>query len=83
MSNEVAVSMKIFMDDQGKMEETLKEINKIVTVTNMKTEDVGFGIKALKIIFLMGDDGGVDQIEEKIAAVQNVSQVQVEEVSRL
>ena len=83
MSNEVAVSMKIFLEDQGKMEETLAELGKIVKVTNHKTEDIGFGIKALKIIFLMPDGGGVDEIEEKIAAVPNVSQAQVEEVSRL
>ncbi len=83
MANEVAVSLKIFLEDQSRMEETLKEIGKIVKITNTKTEDVGFGIKALKIIFLMGDSGGVDKIEEKIAAVPNVSQAQVEEVSRL
>ncbi len=83
MANEVAVSMKIFVEDQGKTEEVLNEIGKIVKVTNSKTEDIGFGIKALKIIFLMGDSGGMDEIEEKIASVPNVSQAQVEEISRL
>lgn len=83
MANEVAVSMKVFVEDPSKTEEVLNEIGKIVKVTNSKTEDIGFGIKALKIIFLMGDSGGMDEIEEKIASVPNVSQAQVEEISRL
>lgn len=83
MANEVAVSMKIFLEDQAKMDETLAEIGRIVKVNSCKTEDIGFGIKALRIIFLMGDSGGADAIEEKIAAVPNVSQAQIEEVSRL
>lgn len=83
MGNEVAVSMKIFLENQSKIDETILELNKIVKITNHKIEDIGFGIKALKIIFLMGDDGGIEQIEEKIASVPNVSQVQIEEVSRL
>lgn len=83
MANEVAVSMKIFLEDQGKMDETVAEIGKVVKVTSTKTEDIGFGIKALKIIFLMPDGGGIDEIEEKIAAIPNISQAQTEEVSRL
>ncbi|VVB98467.1 Elongation factor 1-beta [uncultured archaeon] len=83
MANEVAVSMKIFLEDQGKMGETIAEISKIVKVNSHKTEDIGFGIKALKIIFLMPDGGGIDELEEKIATVPNVSQAQIEEVSRL
>ncbi len=83
MANEVAVSMKIFLEDQGKMDETITELKKIINITNAKTEEIGFGIKALKVIFLMPDGGGIDEVEEKIAAVPNVSQAQIEEVSRL
>lgn len=83
MTNEVAVSIKIFLIDQEKIDETLAEINKVVKINNYKIEDIGFGIKALKIIFFMPDSGGVDEIEEKIAKIPNVSQAQIEEVSRL
>lgn len=83
MANEVAVSMKIYLEDQSKMDETLAEIGKLVKINNTKTEEVGFGIKAIKIIFLMADGEGVNTIEEKVAAVPNVSQAQIEEVSRL
>ncbi|MBU0586067.1 hypothetical protein KJ780_00995 [Candidatus Micrarchaeota archaeon] len=83
MANEVAVSMKIFLEDMAKMDETVAEIGKMVKITNTKTEEIGFGIKALKIVFMMGDGEGINEIEEKIAAIPNVSQAQIEEVGRL
>lgn len=83
MANEVAVSVKIYLEDQSKLEETIKEINKVVKVNNYKIEDVAFGIKALKIIFLMNDEGGIDEIEEKLNSLPNVSNAQIEEVSRI
>ena len=83
MANDVAVSMKLFLVDQGKEAETIAELRKIVNITNTKSEEIGFGIKALKILFLMADGDGINEIEEKIAAVPNVSQAQIEEMSRL
>ncbi len=83
MTNEVAVSMKLFLENQNKINETIDEINKVIKISNFKIEDIGFGIKVLKIIFLMPDQGGIDKIEEKIASLPNISQVQVEEVSRM
>lgn len=79
----VAVTMKIFLEDVSKMQETLAELNKVVEVKNSKTEDIGFGITALKILFIMEDTGGVDEIEQKIAAIPNVSQAQTEGVTLL
>lgn len=83
LTNEVAVSVKIFLEDGKKISETLLKIKTVANVANFKTEDVGFGIKALKIIFLMADSGGINELEEKIATIPNVSQVQIEEISRL
>ncbi|MFA5077504.1 MAG: elongation factor 1-beta [Candidatus Micrarchaeia archaeon] len=79
----VAVSMKIFLEDQSKLGETLEAVKKLVDVKSSKTEDIGFGITALKILFVMDDQGGMESVEEKIASIPNVSQAQTEDVSLL
>jgi elongation factor 1-beta len=80
----VAVTIKAYIEDGSKLEETLAAISKIVMVKSSKAEEVAFGIKALRMLVIMEDDtGGTEALEEKIAAVKNVSQVQVDEVTLL
>ncbi|MEW6528723.1 MAG: hypothetical protein AB1391_02435 [Candidatus Micrarchaeota archaeon] len=83
MTNEVAVSMKIFLEDYDRINETMDEINKIIKISDTKIEELGFGIKILKIIFLMPDTGGIDEIETQISALSNIRQAQTERVSRI
>lgn len=79
----VAVTMKIFPEDQSKIDTIVDELKKIVELKSFKTEEVGFGIVALKILFVMDDSGGIDSIEEKIASLPSISQAQTEDVSLL
>ncbi|MEM2948709.1 MAG: hypothetical protein QXL47_02815 [Candidatus Anstonellales archaeon] len=80
---EVAVTVKIFLEDVEKLEEIKKAVEKIVKVAKSESEDIGFGLKALKIVFVMDDAGGVDEIEQKLSSIPGVSQVQIEDVRRI
>ncbi len=76
--------MKIYLDDPSQMERVKKDIDKIAKVNKVWEEDVGFGIKVLKVNLLLNDsEGGMDQLEGKIREIKNVSEVEVEAVTRV
>jgi elongation factor 1-beta len=55
-----------------------------VAIKKVEIEDIGFGIRALRLNLVLPDEaGGTDLIEETIRKVQGVSDVQVEFCSRL
>jgi translation elongation factor EF-1beta len=80
----VAAEIKVYVSDPSKLDEVKGEIEKIAKVQNFSEEDVGFGIKVLKATLLLNDDeGGMDATEKKIKEIENVSQMEVENVSRI
>ncbi len=80
----VSATLKIFMEDSEKMDSIKEEMEKIAKVQRFWEEEVGFGIKALKVSILMNDsEGGMDEFEEKVAQIEGVSQIEVEEVGRI
>lgn len=82
----VALQMKVYLEDPSKIESVKTALNglELAKVQNISEEDVGFGIKILKVVFLMNDaEGGADKLEEKVKGIENVSQVEVESVSRI
>jgi elongation factor 1-beta len=80
----VAAQVKIYLDDPAQMERVKKDLDKIAKVNKMWEEDVGFGIKVLKVNLLLNDsEGGMDQLEGKIRGLANVSEVEVEAVTRV
>ena len=80
---EVMVTLKVFPEDPEKLEEIRQEISKIVSVDKFEEEEIGFGVKAVLVHFRTEEGGGLDPIEEKIAALDTVSQVQVTRVDRV
>ena len=86
----VIVTMKIMPispeTDLSKIEEEAKA--KIVAFAgegDMKTEQepVAFGLKALKILFVMLEDkGSTDDLEKDIASIEGVNSVEVTDVRR-
>lgn len=80
---EVAVTVKIFPEDVEKLEEIKAAVGKVVKIAKSEIEEIGFGLKALRIVFVMDDAGGVDEIEQKLSSISGVSQVQVEDVRRV
>ena len=76
--------MKIYLDDPSQMERVKKDLDKIAKVNKAWEEDVGFGIKVLKVNLLLNDsEGGMDLLEGKIRDIKNVSEVEVEAVTRV
>ncbi len=78
----VSVVLKVFPEDPSGLQALKAAISKIVDIQETKEEEIGFGVKALVIRFLADEAGGVDTIEEKIGAIEGVSQVQVTSVDR-
>ncbi|SES65387.1 translation elongation factor 1B (aEF-1B) [Methanococcoides vulcani] len=85
---EVAATMKIMpagvetdLDDlKNKLEAALPEGSSIYA---SETEPIAFGLKALKVVVLVGDlEGGTEPVEEAFAAVEGVESVQVTELGR-
>ncbi|MCL4450943.1 MAG: elongation factor 1-beta [Candidatus Thermoplasmatota archaeon] len=83
----VAVSFKVMPSDETKdlvaIEKGLKEdLSKNYALGKSSIEELAFGIKVLKLIVIMGDEGGlVDSVEQRIRSFQDVGEVEVEEVS--
>ncbi len=80
----VIANFKVYVTDSSKISEVKKEIESLAKVNKFVEEDVGFGIKILRAFLLFKDDeGGIDQVEEKIKAIEGVSETQLEDVSRV
>ncbi len=80
----VAADLKLYLEDSSKSESVKQELDKLVKVQVAKEEELGFGIKILKVTVLMNDDqGGMDQLEEKIRSLDNVSEVETENIRRV
>ncbi|MCL5789665.1 MAG: elongation factor 1-beta [Candidatus Thermoplasmatota archaeon] len=83
----VAVSFKIMPSDEtkdlSKIEKGLKaDLSKEFALGKSSIEELAFGIKVLKIIVIMSDEGGlVDSVEQRIRSFSDVGEVEVEEVS--
>jgi elongation factor 1-beta len=83
----VAVSFKIMPSDETKdlssIEKSLKtDLSRNFALGKSSIEELAFGIKVLKIIVIMGDEGGlVDSVEQRIRSFQDIGEVEVEEVS--
>ena len=63
----------------------LDEINKFAgkTETKIEQEPVAFGLKALKIIFVMDEkQGSPDPVAEKIAQIEGVNSAEIVDVRR-
>lgn len=70
--NESIKQIKSFVDQKHKEGEIRKEI-----------EPIGFGLKALKILFVMDESiGSTDKLEEKIKQVKDVESVETVDVRR-
>ncbi|MBN2368386.1 elongation factor 1-beta [Candidatus Woesearchaeota archaeon] len=87
---DVVITMKIMPDspdvDLGKLEgSALEKIKAFTGFDNHKTEQepVAFGLKALKIMFVMDEaKGATDPLEEDIGSIEGVNSVEVTDVRR-
>jgi elongation factor 1-beta len=68
-----------------KLQKTISgKLPSTVAIKKTEVEDIGFGIKALRLNLVLPDEaGGTDLVEETIRGIKGVSDVQVEFCSRL
>ncbi|VVB57717.1 Elongation factor 1-beta [uncultured archaeon] len=88
---EVAVTLRVMPNDMEGFDglkkiilETLKnETAGAVKSAKISEMDIAFGMKAIVVLFIMPDGGGIEAIEQKIAGLPNVSSCEVEGMDRL
>ena len=52
-----------------------------IRLKEIRTENMAFGLKSLKVLFLMPDHGGTDRIEEAIKEIPGVAEVETGEIT--
>jgi translation elongation factor aEF-1 beta len=76
----VSVIIKVYPNDPSGIDELKTQISNELHPQDIKIEDIGFGVKILKVMFIVPDsEGGI--IEEKVRSIQGVSQLEVESIS--
>ncbi len=84
MEYNVAAQLKIYVDSPEAIGDVRQKLAEMTKVDKSWEEDVGFGIKMLKAVILMNDaEGGMSELEEKIKNIPHVSQVEVENITRI
>jgi elongation factor 1-beta len=79
---DVAVTLKVMPDSpEIDLEKLREEISKKVKIQDYNTEEIAFGLKALRILIVKPDTGGTDDIEKQIKEIEGVSDVEVESVT--
>ncbi|NIO44651.1 MAG: elongation factor 1-beta [Candidatus Aenigmarchaeota archaeon] len=75
---DVAVSLKIMPESPDTDLEKIKEdISKKIEIKDSKIEPLAFGLKALKILIIIPDEG-MKNIENEIRSIDGISEVEIE-----
>lgn len=69
--------------DMDKFDEVKKAIEEQIKPKEIKEEEVGFGIKVLKVLVTVSDEKGSGEVEAKLNAIDGIENVDVENVGRL
>lgn len=83
----VAISFKVMPSDESTdidktKEDLVQELSKNYVLGKSGTEELAFGLKCMKIIVIVDDQGGLsDKVEETIRSFPGIGEVEVEEVS--
>ncbi|MGC8587299.1 MAG: hypothetical protein ACP5K9_03385 [Candidatus Micrarchaeia archaeon] len=77
--SDVGVLFKVYPEN-GKEEEISKRIAELKP-SGIQLEDVAFGIKVIKVLFIHDDKEGSSIFEEKLKQIPGVREVEVEEES--
>jgi len=81
---EVAVSMTVSLESpETNTQKVLDEIKEKVDVRDSSIEEVGFGVKKIKIMVVFDDreGGNTDKIENEISSISGVSNVEAGEAA--
>ncbi len=77
----VATIFKVYMEagQEASVQEAVKKFNP----KSMQLEEVGFGIKVLKVMFVHTDEEGSTTYEDMLKGVKGVNEVEVQEQTLL
>ena len=86
MMGQVAVTLNIMPEspvaDMEQIKESVKKIHlKEAHIKEMKVESMAFGLKVLKVLFIMPDHGGTTYLEEQIKKINGVGEVETGEIT--
>ena len=74
----VAVSIKVSTKEGANLKSIEADIKKIKDVKDVTEENIGFGIKIIKVLVVIDDSsGGSQAIEDKISAINGVDMIDV------
>ncbi len=76
----VAVLFRVYAQE-GKEETVRKEIVDKLKPKGSQLEDVAFGIKTIKVLFMHDDSTGSSEIEEQLRKISGVKEVEIVEES--
>lgn len=82
---DVAIVLKVMPEgtgtDLGRIEDDIREL---IEVQDLETEEVAFGLEALKLSTIVGDEeGGTDDVETSLRELDGVRSVEVEDMRKL
>ncbi len=77
---DVAVLFRVYAEE-GKEEAVRKEISDKLKPKGSQLEDVAFGIKTIKVLFIHDDSTGSSEIEERLKKIPGVKEVEIVEES--
>ncbi len=78
----VATVFKVYVEP-GKETEVLDNIKKTMNPKAMQSDEVAFGIKVIKVMFVHEDQEGSTLFEEKLRKINGVTEVEVDQESLL
>ncbi|MCL5100752.1 MAG: hypothetical protein M1122_02260 [Candidatus Marsarchaeota archaeon] len=79
----VATLFKVYTKEGNTAEDVSKRIVEKLHPKGVQLEEIAFGIKIIKVLFVHEDTEGSASFEEKIRAIEGVEEVEVSEESLL
>ncbi|MFH7918321.1 MAG: hypothetical protein QW631_03365, partial [Candidatus Aenigmatarchaeota archaeon] len=79
---DVAVAFKIMLKSQDVNINSVK--NEIISKLHPKEiniQDLAFGIKVIKALFIIPDSSGINELEDKIKDIEGVGEVETESLT--
>lgn len=83
----VAISFKVMPSDESTdidktKDDLVRKLSEDYVLGKTSTEELAFGLKCVKIIVIVDDQGGLsDKVEETIRSFPGIGEVEVDEVS--
>ncbi len=75
----VATVFKIYLEDIAQADSISKQISQELKPTGVQVDDIGFGIKVIKVMFVHEDQEGSTSFEEGLRKISGIKDVEVED----